>query len=307
MGEEGKKREEFVSGLTEQELNRQPDYMTPAWRTEGEEGAGEGAASGELKPAGVAGVFPPVRSGTRDLYGLVGDSMNLSPEEEQRRIRRARTAAMIGNLGNVMSGFANLYYVDKGAPAMQLPEAVVPDYMTFVDRVNGARRAALANQMARERLNQTAAYQRESLELRRQQEERMSARAELEERKQSWKEQYEQGRLDILAERNRIDEMYKRGQIERWERDSAIRSLDAATRSRNADTAAHREERLAGGSTVEESVGYDERGRVKTRVTTPNGGVASGKPRPAGGNDGSNGNGGGNGVNKNKKQTKVRL
>lgn len=114
---------------------------------------------GDVAEIAVATQSPQTRStGTDEMNAAFGDSWAMSPEEEQRRLRRMRTASAIGNLGNVMSAFANLYYTGKGAPSQKVPDAVIPPYMQFVDRVNQARKNAEAMQMQRDRLASQDAY-----------------------------------------------------------------------------------------------------------------------------------------------------
>ena len=131
--------------------------------------------------------------GTDFLTGIAGDSWALTPEQEQARMRRMRTASAIGNLGNVMSAFANLYYVNKGAPSQKVPDAVVPPYMQFVDRVNQARRNAETMQMQRERLMADTEYKKEQLRL----------KEEAERSKQAWN----QARIDKLVKEGDLTEL----------------------------------------------------------------------------------------------------
>lgn len=218
-------------------------------------------------------------SGAGMLYNLTGESMLMSPEEEERRKRRAETAAAVGNLGKLMSGFANLYYVNKGAPSQVLPNSVMPDYMTFTDRVNQARRTAMNDQLQRERLQQQMDYQNESIALRKQQEQRLNESARLAWRKQDWLEKYQAGVLDIKAEQNRINDEYKKGQISIQEWRAANDELKAHASMLNANTNSARESRLAGGQTIEET---DKYGYKTTKVVTPN---RSGSSNKQGGRD----------------------
>ena len=222
------------------------------------------------------------KTGMDYLRGISGDAGVISPEEEQRRLRRMRTASMIGNLGNVMSAFANLYYTGKGAPSQKVPDAVVPDYMSFVDRVNQARRNAEAMQMQRDRLMADAEYKNASIAQRMKDAEIRERRLLMDEQKFEWKKQYDQGILDIKAEINRINDMKTRGQIDRWEAQNYTDYLKALTGQQNADTNAAREGRLAGGQTIEET---DELGNKKTKVVTPNETVSS-NGRGSGSNSG---------------------
>lgn len=155
-------------------------------------------------------------SGSKDMYNLLGNSMLMTPEEEERRKRRAEAAAAVGNLGKLMSGFANLYYVNKGAPSQVLPNDVMPDYMSFQDRVTQARQAALNNELARKRI-----INEERKQTRLEEDQRLRFR------KQDWIEKYQAGLLDLKAEANRINEEYKQGQISIQERNAASRELNA--------------------------------------------------------------------------------
>jgi hypothetical protein len=213
-------------------------------------------------------------TGTAAMNNLFGDSWALTPEQEQARLRRMHTSSMIGNLGNVMSAFANLYYAGKGAPSQKVPDAVVPDYMSFVDRVNQARRAALNDQYQRDKLQQQIDYQNESIALRKAREQRLNESARLAWRKQDWLEKYQAGVLDIKVEQNRINEEYKKGQISIQEWRAANDELKAQAAMLNAKTNSAREGRLSGGQTIEEA---DEYGNKKTKVVTPSRGGSSNK------------------------------
>lgn len=141
------------------------------------------------------------KTGMDYLRGISGDAGVISPEKEQRRLRRMRTASAIGNLGNVMSAFANLYYTGKGAPSQKVPDAVIPPYMQFVDRVNQARKNAEAMQMQRDRLAADAEYKQEQIRLKEKAEERQQAYYDAKIDKM-----IKEGNLtDLRAEKERID------------------------------------------------------------------------------------------------------
>jgi hypothetical protein len=163
-----------------------------------------------------------------------------------------------------------------------VPDAVVPDYMSFVDRVNQARSAALNDQYQRDKLQQQIDYQNESIALRKAQEQRLNESARLAWRKQDWLEKYQAGVLDIKAEQNRINEEYKKGQISIQEWRAANDELKAQAAMLNANTNSAREGRLSGGQTIEET---DELGNKKTKVVTPNK-TASSNGRGSGSNSG---------------------
>ena len=73
-------------------------------------------------------------------------------------------------------------------------------------------------------------------------------RVAIEDRKQEWLEKYQQGRLDIDAERNRIEDEYKRGLITIQERNAASRELSAQAAYLRAQTAGSRSSGSGSGS-----------------------------------------------------------
>jgi hypothetical protein len=163
--------------------------------------------------------------------GTFGDSFLMTPEEEQARLRKQHTASAIGNLGNMMNAFTNLYYVSKGAPSMQVSQPSMPDYMTFSDRVNQARQNARKEEMTRQNLAYQNALDKEKLEWQKQYQQdtiaARNARIALDRDKLNWKKQYDEGRLDIQRKKLLIEEMYKKGQIEHWEAQAYIDELNA--------------------------------------------------------------------------------
>lgn len=221
------------------------------------------------------------------LKGIAGDSYMMSDEEKKRRMRAMRTAAMVGNLGNVMSAFANLYYTDKGAPSMQIPKPVIPDYMTFNDRVTQARRAAASEELQRERLNAESSYRKESLALRMKEEERRQATAKAQ-------IEYTLNRADAIKSKADVDAAIATAKIalmnagvEEKEANAEAKRIVANSQAyknyaqgnaatTNASTASRRETRLASGTTKEERMD----GLNKTTVTKPNSSVSQ-PERPA--------------------------
>lgn len=170
--------------------------------------------------------------------GTFGDSFLMTPEEEQARLRKQHTASAIGNLGNMMNAFTNLYYVSKGAPSMQVSQPSIPDYMTFSDRVNQARQNARKEEMTRQNLayqnamdKEKHALDKEELEWKKQYQQdtinARNARIALDRDKLNWKKQYDEGRLDIQRKKLLIEDMYKKGQIEHWEAQAYIDELNA--------------------------------------------------------------------------------
>lgn len=272
--ERKRNREVPVVPPTSVQVNDGGDYM--AYLNNGGVAPENNLPKPKATPMGVGGdgryANTDAKTGTAALNNLFGDSWALTPEQEQARLRRMHTSSMIGNLGNVMSAFANLYYAGKGAPSQKVPDAVVPDYMSFVDRVNQARRAALNDQYQRDKLQQQIDYQNESIALRKAQEQRLNESARLAWRKQDWLEKYQKGVLDIKAEQNRINEEYKKGQISIQEWRAANDELKAQAAMLNAKTNSEREGRLAGGQTIEE---IDENGDTTTKVTKYNNGAST--------------------------------
>lgn len=271
-------RDEYVTRPTSEELAADKSYMNTPWQkpvgdvayvNNGGVAPENNLPKPKATPMGVGGdgryANTDAKTGTAALNNLFGDSWALTPEQEQARLRRMHTSSMIGNLGNVMSAFANLYYAGKGAPSQKVPDAVVPDYMSFVDRVNQARRNAEATQLQRDRLMADAEYKNASIAQRMKDAEIRERRLLMDEQKFEWKKQYDQGILDIKSEINRINDMKTRGQIDRWEAQNYTDYLKALTGQQ-------REDRMQKGSVREET---DEYGNTKRIVTTPNNGAST--------------------------------
>lgn len=224
---------------------------------------------------GVRPGYLPIKASVSDseYVGNLADTLEkpITQEEQDRRTKAAYSASAIGALGNAMSAFSNLAFTGGVAPSQKLPETYSPnkDVQNFRDRVNKVRDNYLSNITAQRRLDlqdewyrQRAEAQKEDLAQRkdrlafeREREQRLAETQELNTRKQEWKERYEQGRLDIAKEKNRIDEEYKRGMLSARARDAAIRELNAM------------------GKSVEETRSFDADGNVvsKKTVTKPNG------------------------------------
>lgn len=279
MGNEEKKKSRVqkrrdievpVEQPTSVQVNDGGDYM--AYRNNGGVAPENNLPKPKATPMGVGGdgryANTDVNTGTAALNNLFGDSWALTPEQEQARLRRMHTSSMIGNLGNVMSAFANLYYAGKGAPSQKVPDAVVPDYMSFVDRVNQARRNAEAMQMQRDRLAADAEYKQEQIRLKEKAEERQQAYYDAKIDKM-----IKEGNLtDLRAEKERIDIEMRieenplkldklRKEAQRIQ--ATIDNITARTNKTNLE---------AGGKTVETT---DDGDGNKTVVTTYGSGGAS--------------------------------
>jgi len=200
------------------------------------------------------------------MDNVFGNSYLMSPEEEQRRINRARRAAMIGNLANAMAGFANLYYVNKGATPVTQPKAIIPDEMTFQDRVNAARKEAQLYRDARADKERSFRMQDEQMRLRQQAEERQERRLELDRWKADVMNDYRMGLLDVKKAQLELDRMYKEGRLSNDQYKAESGRISAMASQQRADTASQKANQ---GTTTTTT---DSFGNKKVVVKKPNGG-----------------------------------
>lgn len=263
-----KKNQVQVPLAPEEETDNMP-YMKTPWN-------GGGEISATTTPVAPA---PSPGTGTSDLYNIVGDSYLMSPEEEQRRMNRMRTASAIGNLGNVMSAFANLYYTGKGAPSQKVPDAVIPPYMQFVDRVNQARKNAASMQLAREKMQTDNEYKDAMLGYKYNQLERQMAldQIKIENAKKTGdltdlKILREQVKYDLDKETSPLEIAYKKKRLDNIDAAIASKYVSMEVQQRNADRADAKEAREAGGKSVEK---IDQFGNKTTVNTSYNRGGGS--------------------------------
>ena len=236
------------------------------------------------------------KSGTELMNSTFDSAWNLSDEEVAKRQRRATTAAAIGNLGNVMNAFANLYYVNKGAPSQQISAPVIPDYMTLQDRVTQARKDARAEQLAREKMALDAEYKDASMAYKYANLERLMAldkvkiaNAEKTGDLTELKILYQQLKNDLQEETNPLQMQYLRTRIANIENSMQNRNIQTGIAQQrlgiaqqNANTSEAREARLAGGSSRTET----NNGLSKTVETTWNNAGGSGQGAAGGGGKG---------------------
>lgn len=119
----------------------------------GQKGGNDGNDGGQGNGGGSQGrdndtpQKPTLQSNYEDIYNMYMQPA-LSPEEEARRKRGAAAAEGVGHLGNVLNAFSNLFFVNQGAPNMELPKVAPTELQKFEERVAEQRRKYVAGQMA---------------------------------------------------------------------------------------------------------------------------------------------------------------
>ena len=201
--------------------------------------------------------------GTRYLNGAFGNAWALTPEEEEKRLRRMTAVNGARALGDSIMAFANSIYTGKGANSAQMPKGEMPDQMAFVDRVNAARKEAEARDFARKQHEDNVAYRNEQLNIARKKEERAQ---EAQTKRNEWmdariadlatKKDYNELRNEKMRLENELRAESNPLQIEKYK--AQIRQIENNIRNSNLRTAKY----LSGGGTGSKS--YDE-------IVTPDG------------------------------------
>jgi len=184
----------------------------------------------------------PAENAAEGSYTSYKDILNLfdeSPKEKEARRKQMKREAIFNAIADGAAAISNLWATTQGAKSAFDPKESLSQKAyerwerqrkegeaTRAMRFNAALRAKQAEDIA-DRAKWNEQYQKESLAVRREQLQRLRDRDYLDERKQDWKEKYEQGRLDIAAEKNEIDRAYKEGLLSAKGRELAIKELNA--------------------------------------------------------------------------------
>lgn len=227
-----------------------------------------------------------------DISDLIKKQMSArddmeTDEEKKRRERREKNAMFLSGIGDAANAFHQAYAYGRGVKPMnddkslsektrerikkakeeryKNNDAILNYYKVLADLE--AKKASAEQNVFKDKVD--TEYKIGSLEWRRDQLQRLRDRDFLDERKQDWKEKYEQGRLDIAAEKNEIDRAYKEGLL-------SLRGKEAAIKELNAQTGAIK----AQGYTEEKT---DSHGKKTVVTRTPNGAAGN-----AGSNNGGN-------------------
>ena len=113
--------------------------------------------------------------------------MPMSKEEEEKRLRGAKTAQGISHLGNILASLGNVIYTGKGSPSQKMADVQDPDYKSLLERNRQQNQQYQTAVNAREKLRQQERkmeaqeiYQSKKLELDAQKQELYKAKLELE-------------------------------------------------------------------------------------------------------------------------------
>lgn len=166
--------------------------------------------------------------------------MYTSPAEEERLRKASVQRQRIMAVGDALRHLGNIYYTSRYAPAQRFSNPVEEERVRYL-RDKGERdkdnvrfmsyQQAKAQQDYRiSKLRSDTDRYNELNEYRREQNRRLANKLELDERKQEWLEQYQQGVLDAKDVQLEIEKAYKEGLIDDKEKVRQINWFNAQTR-----------------------------------------------------------------------------
>ena len=202
-------------------------------------GDGETGRRGSASTHGTTANTPGstgARSGVELMNGAFGNAWNLTPEEAEARLRRERAVSGAKALSDSILAFANSVYTGGGGNSATLPKTAMPSEMSFVDRVNEARREAYNRNTAQKQYEDTLAYRDQQLEIAKQKEQRAQ---EAQDKKNAWmdariaeletKKDYGELRNKKMELENELKETTNPLQIEKLQ--AQIKRIETATQN----------------------------------------------------------------------------